>query len=60
MADPRVSGASPISPQAMQMLQEAAQTEELQWVESDEDFEQWCDSGRFQSHGDDAPIPPPR
>lgn len=47
MADPRVSGASPISIQATEMLQKAAQEEEIIQIESDQDLEQWCDLDAF-------------
>jgi len=47
MADPRVSGATPISTQALQMLQKAAEQEELQQIESNQDLEQWCDLDAF-------------
>jgi type III secretion protein W len=47
MADPRVSGATPISLQATQNLQQALEAEEIEWVESDEDFDQWCDLNAF-------------
>lgn len=47
MADPRVSGTTPISTQALQALQKAAETEEVQQIESDQDLEQWCDLDAF-------------
>ena len=47
MADPRVSGATPISTQSLQNLQKAAETEALQQIESEEDLEQWCDLDAF-------------
>lgn len=47
MADPRISGATPISAAALQMLQKAAEQEELQQIESDQDLEQWCDQDAF-------------
>lgn len=47
MADPRISGASPISSAALQMLQKAAESEEMEQVESQEDFDQWCDLDAF-------------
>ena len=47
MTDPRISGATPISAQALQTLQKAAEQEELQQIESDEDLEQWCDLDAF-------------
>lgn len=46
MADPRISGASPINLQALEMLQKATE-EELQQIESDQDLEQWCDMETF-------------
>jgi type III secretion protein W len=47
MADPRVTGASPVSLQALEMLQRAAESEELEQIESAEDLEQWCDLDAF-------------
>ncbi len=47
MADPRVSGATPISTQALQALQKAAAAEDLEQIESNEDLEQLCDLNAF-------------
>ena len=47
MTDPRIAGAQPINAQSLQALQAAVNSEELQWVESDEDFDQWCDLNAF-------------
>ncbi len=47
MADPRISGATPVSVQALQTLQKAALEEELIQTESDQDLQQWCDTEAF-------------
>ncbi|MBF8262660.1 MAG: hypothetical protein HW387_325 [Parachlamydiales bacterium] len=47
MADPRVTGASPVNALSSQMLQKAAEQEELQQIASTEDLEQWCDLEAF-------------
>ena len=47
MDDPRVSGSNPTSAQALQNLQKAVATEEIQQVESQEDLDQWCDLDLF-------------
>jgi type III secretion protein W len=47
MADPRISGASPTSAQALQLLQKAAEEEQLIQIESSQDLEQWCDLDAF-------------
>jgi type III secretion protein W len=47
MADPRVSGATPLSAAALQNLQKAVQEQEILQIESDQDLEQWCDMEAF-------------
>jgi len=47
MADPRISGSTPVSAQALQMLQKAAEEQDLQQIESDQDLEQWCNMDAF-------------
>lgn len=46
MADPRITGASPVSHESLRMLQKAAAAEELQQLESDE-IEKWCELDVF-------------
>ncbi len=45
--DPRASGASPINPNSLRMLQEAAETESLLQDQSEGDLEQWCELDAF-------------
>lgn len=47
MADPRVSGASPLNALALHMLREAAEQEQIVLVESERDLEQWFEQEAF-------------
>jgi type III secretion protein W len=45
--DPRTSGASPVNPNSLRILQEAARQEGVRQSESETDMEQWCELEAF-------------
>jgi type III secretion protein W len=47
MTDPRISGSTPISVAALQVLQKAVLEENIQQIESEQDLLQWCNLDAF-------------